>query len=64
MIALYHSGSANISTLQMVYYDPKRPHRAVIEPRGALMYVFIVLIAAGSTSSTDRVASVYKQAKP
>ena len=47
MIALYQSGSASISTFQMVYYDPERPHRAVIEPRGALIYVFIVPIAAG-----------------
>ena len=47
MIALYQSGSARISTFQMVHYDPGRPHRAVIGPRAALIYVFIVPFAAG-----------------
>jgi hypothetical protein len=33
----------------MIHYDPLRPHRAVIEPRGSLMYVIVLLMGAGFT---------------
>lgn len=31
----------------MIHYDPLRPHRAVIEPRGSLMYVIVLLMGVG-----------------